>query len=803
VTRVRYFEGQRLRAEDLRAEQEYLIALERRHNLAQHGPGIVRGLDAGEDWFEEAGVVRPGVAVDEEGRVLVLEQPTPAAELGEAWLVPCEAPLRRRGSCEPDRLAERLRVVTGELAPVEGAIALGGETLRYTSLTASQVRDPARRAVMQVGPATGRDRNGFAVSTTDAAGVLAPRIALDRLGTNDLLGTTTVAGYRASAEIALSTAETLFVRARRPGPQGARVRVRIRPGVTDDDGPGLRVQFFDGPVLSKDVLFLPDQDRAGGLKTFHSALVTVSLIRPFSVPMRFVLAVFGQFPDNEPPPPVPAQPPLEDVPLKLRGSGIDLVAWPQGEAKEEKKQVKGCVERLPEDAPIGQGPNGLSFIPMAEAPKGAPVPGLASVQSGTAEEPAEEFRIDLGEAIEGDTSVRLSAGSRDENGQFTDWMKVRGTSIVMMTHLAVTGQVRVAPLRADHTDPNFTALLVRSYIEGLKAAMDASESITLTFEQLPALIKTDEPWKYTVKVANSTGSAIAEKLLETMTPEGDDAPLSQAYGLNVEIAGGLSHSEEISHPANQVGPGMLKLEVEAHGKRGSVSWYAPDQPLQTLIPVHQSPAIDAAGIPQSVPKNQDWSWSFVVRNNAGVALTLVDAFIREGAGDPQPLQILAPNIPANGFALFEGDHAGIANDLDVVVTATVRWSDATDTALAASQTVSVADDLDVAVAGIEPVIDASWTYDLTVENQNKNDDITITALRHRIVSSAFDVGPELIPHSPEQVEPEDQKTFPNVEGIEFSEVVNEIDLTIEVDYERPGQPPFTFRKEIKGIDVDE
>jgi hypothetical protein len=385
-------------------------------------------------------------------------------------------------------------------------------------------------------------------------------------------------------------------------------------------------------------------------------------------------------------------------------------------------------------------------------------------------------------------------------------MKVRGTSVVVMKHLEVTGQVRVAPLRADHTDPNFTALLVRSYIEGLKAARDASQTVTLTFEQLPALIKTNEPWKYAVRIANGSTAIIAEKLLETMTPEGSDAPLSQAHGLNVEIANGTSHLEEISHPANQVGPGMLKLTVEAHGKTGSMPWYAPDEPLETEIPVYESPEIDVSGIPESVPEGQGWSWSFVVRNNAAVALTLVDAFIKEGAGDPQPLQIVDPNIPANGFALFEGDHAGIANDLDVVVTATVRWSDATDTPLTGSRTVTVADDLDVEAAGIVPVFGDPWTYDLTLESMNEQEAITVLALRQSIASDEFNPAPpaETLPTAPDLLLPAGQAlVFSGVQGIALPMFVSEIDLTIEVDYQRAGQPPFTFRKEIKGIDVDE
>ena len=43
VTRVRYREQQRLRSSDLQDEQAHRIAIRRRHNIAQHDWGIVRG----------------------------------------------------------------------------------------------------------------------------------------------------------------------------------------------------------------------------------------------------------------------------------------------------------------------------------------------------------------------------------------------------------------------------------------------------------------------------------------------------------------------------------------------------------------------------------------------------------------------------------------------------------------------------------------------------------------------------------------------------------------------------------------
>lgn len=70
VERVRYREQQRLTAADLRAEQQYLIVMRRRHDIGLHGWGIVEGL--GLDISAGRLLVEPGVAVDGYGRELIV-----------------------------------------------------------------------------------------------------------------------------------------------------------------------------------------------------------------------------------------------------------------------------------------------------------------------------------------------------------------------------------------------------------------------------------------------------------------------------------------------------------------------------------------------------------------------------------------------------------------------------------------------------------------------------------------------------------------------------------------------------------
>jgi hypothetical protein len=80
-SRLRYFAGRVLSAEDLADEQEYLLERLRRHNRRLHGWGVVDGLEIGvEDGAEIC--ISPGCAIDACGNDIVVERelrvPTPA-----------------------------------------------------------------------------------------------------------------------------------------------------------------------------------------------------------------------------------------------------------------------------------------------------------------------------------------------------------------------------------------------------------------------------------------------------------------------------------------------------------------------------------------------------------------------------------------------------------------------------------------------------------------------------------------------------------------------------------------------------
>jgi hypothetical protein len=80
--RNRYFTGKLLVARDLVQEQSYFLGRHRLHNRLLHGWGVVCGLEV--EWHPDREncadvvIVRPGIAIDCEGRELVLCEPTTA-----------------------------------------------------------------------------------------------------------------------------------------------------------------------------------------------------------------------------------------------------------------------------------------------------------------------------------------------------------------------------------------------------------------------------------------------------------------------------------------------------------------------------------------------------------------------------------------------------------------------------------------------------------------------------------------------------------------------------------------------------
>lgn len=128
IVRVRYFDRQFLQRQDFSDEQEYHVAMRRRHAIAGHSWGIVRGLTLTP--AERQVFVEPGLAVDGYGREVLLAQrlvvaPPPGDVSYHVWIEYDRVGTEQRpevgGSCGPGAAGEpdyyrwqerpRLRVV--------------------------------------------------------------------------------------------------------------------------------------------------------------------------------------------------------------------------------------------------------------------------------------------------------------------------------------------------------------------------------------------------------------------------------------------------------------------------------------------------------------------------------------------------------------------------------------------------------------------------------------------------------------------------------------------------------------------
>src|SRR5439155_10945823 len=94
----------------------------------------------------------------------------------------------------------------------------------YVGLRGSQVAQPAGRGLLQIGPATGFDRNHFVLTLPNAAGVLQRRVVIGRDGKTTIYGDAELTSYRARLLLATSDPDTyLLAESRVPGLDGERI----------------------------------------------------------------------------------------------------------------------------------------------------------------------------------------------------------------------------------------------------------------------------------------------------------------------------------------------------------------------------------------------------------------------------------------------------------------------------------------------------------------------------------------------------------------------------------------------------
>ena len=236
-SRVHYREQQILQVGDLVDEQRYRLEMQRRHNVALHGWGIVEGLELMiiTQGSEQQLSLSPGLAVDGFGREIVVEKDQIIEDLSvddviDLWLLYQKVPLvretfgafgrdkisywdhtplviaSRSGEIDPQRPFLHCplpNVAASDGVPDEGdrewPVALGRVRLHQGSLTIDPsltrpmlkavgelINAPSHRARMQVGAELSGDPRRFVVSLSvpkkEDNGTFIDRIVVDRNG---------------------------------------------------------------------------------------------------------------------------------------------------------------------------------------------------------------------------------------------------------------------------------------------------------------------------------------------------------------------------------------------------------------------------------------------------------------------------------------------------------------------------------------------------------------------------------------------------------------------------------------------
>src|SRR5260370_8033837 len=124
-SRLLFRERQLLRAADLQTEQQYLLGLAGRHQVAPHAWGIVRGLSI--LLQGDVATVRPGLAIDGYGRELVVFQPVRLTLSQQTspqyvYLYYCERPKGACGSVPNPRFQDSAEAqVSATASPIPSA----------------------------------------------------------------------------------------------------------------------------------------------------------------------------------------------------------------------------------------------------------------------------------------------------------------------------------------------------------------------------------------------------------------------------------------------------------------------------------------------------------------------------------------------------------------------------------------------------------------------------------------------------------------------------------------------------------
>jgi hypothetical protein len=728
MTRVKYTERQRLRAQDLRGEQDYLLGLAGRHFIGPHAWGIVRGLSV--NVTGKTVIVIPGMAIDGYGRELIvrenIEQPLLEDVPGQfVYLFYCERPVGGCGAGPNVRWRDNAEVVIREtswpipetesklaLARAAGVIFdgppwpillgfLDGNSepltseVRFTRVSAARVASTSKRAIMRIGQENLADRYHFRVSAQNSEGTLRDRFAINLDGNTSIWGNLTLEG--STFEKVIKITREQFIKIDSKSAAAADLRLRLTPGLEGSQRV-LKVEFRNKGDLTTAFQQEFKIDNQRSLQT---------TVRNFNLRNHPVRLAKGKVE-------APAEKKDEDFEPK---DTFDVLADQESfmeragavlkfdvEDDQPTRTFCGCGE---EDDIEPELPAGLRFKPVVKAPTALTSRDIYSISIKDAEQtPVEEVRMSGGAFAEGDFTRRLSfaglaekisqpclfvqgngnielpGGQRKDDGTAFDMIRVTGTSIY-------------PPVKPDPRDPLFNKLLVFAFIRGVM--IFSSSLLDITFPKTPEVIELGKPWEYDLQLHNlSALSALKIKTsFEILKLSAGSLPPTQDFIDIEQLTINETVKKTIKHDKlpDRIKPGKLTIDV-------TVQMEADNDPVAAAatsreIPVYEPPTIEESSIPGSVEVGGELKFPLTISNGDSEQITITKIQVDALGSAQLPKPQTAVLDPGNSTSTEDATITAAGDDFEVSVIVRFKWTTPpVDSSISIKKTIKVVKTID-------------------------------------------------------------------------------------------------------------
>lgn len=779
--RVHYRERQRLRAADLRGEQEYLLALAGRHNVGVHGWGIVRGL--GIDFTGGVLKINPGLAVDGYGRQLLLTDRV-TVDLGKVaieknvYLHYCERPA---GGCNGVNtiwrdsaeilLTDELLELPDEVSQLEDARASGRsenagfwpvllatisavaqqnpvefqfETDRsgcsFAGLIASRMVAPSGSALISLGRERLADPYPFRIAVRDSNGVQRDRFTIDFDGRTQLTGDLIVTGSNLEDVVVPVGDSQVVLSPRRSA--GSRLTRKL-VSKFENGKPIVVVELRDskGQVEQTKILADPPDNRPASIVLSSLARPQFALLNvrpPERSNLEFSELASEATEAPSGPQPVPQVLDNSEKALKHRATILSLGAGP---APTETHDCS-CFTESGSERRIQPT---VEFI-AKDKPPSVPTRDIYSLKEADSDQTS--LRVSLGAFAEGDFRRHFSVGMRrtpvtdEDKVTFVRWLSMRGNGAVELhggdeskvdrpDMLIVRGILTLPPVKPDPRDPLFKTLLQLCFLSGVLA--HGASPLVAAVKSQPAFIETGQDWEYELTLSN-----VGRDFLRNPTgievfnsdPQPDHIP-----GLPDPLFNGTPQSVVVKHKGAEIPDGATSLvvmvtigmDLASSGNKVAA------QKIVGPITVARSPELNLSSL-NSVPAGG--SFFLTVQNRSNHKLNIPSGLIKVELPGPEVKLIeledhqILPNQTTktvSKIALPDGGTYKVAATLDY------NWPERVSLSiLSVSQTLNVQQQFSGSVKTDPSPVEADkpWTYSLKIRSHSQSE-ISLSLLRVR------------------------------------------------------------------------